>query len=149
MFTNSVPALSTNHKLLIQKMFFDFWNGVANLACSIECSVRHTPSVCVVGKCFILAIGATHSICTTFHMPKMLHRHGVNAPNRCSARHCHMPPGRVTCTLCAADLRHPKTLLIRITMTVRNLAAATLLAAAASLTWAQDKVVYHFDNSAT
>ncbi len=34
-------------------------------------------------------------------------------------------------------------------MTVRNLAAATLLAAAASLTWAQDKVVYHFDNSAT
>ena len=34
-------------------------------------------------------------------------------------------------------------------MNVRHLATATLLAASATLTWAQDKVVYHFDNSAT
>ncbi len=34
-------------------------------------------------------------------------------------------------------------------MNVRHLATATLLAASATLTWAQDKVVYHFDDSAT
>jgi len=34
-------------------------------------------------------------------------------------------------------------------MHIRHLAAATLLAATAALGWAQDKVVYHFDNSAT
>lgn len=34
-------------------------------------------------------------------------------------------------------------------MNFRHIAIATLLAAAATLTWAQDKVVYHFDNSAT
>lgn len=34
-------------------------------------------------------------------------------------------------------------------MTFRSLAAAVLIAASSCATWAQDKVVYHFDNSAT
>jgi uncharacterized protein len=34
-------------------------------------------------------------------------------------------------------------------MNFRTLAAATLLAVSATTAWAQDKVVYHFDNSAT
>ena len=34
-------------------------------------------------------------------------------------------------------------------MTLRRTWAALLLSAASALTWAQDKVVYHFDNSAT
>ena len=33
-------------------------------------------------------------------------------------------------------------------MNLRTLAAAALLTATATLSWAQDKVVYHFDNSA-
>ncbi len=34
-------------------------------------------------------------------------------------------------------------------MNIKSIAAALLLTATAALSWAQDKVVYHFDNSAT